>query len=761
MKKSTAEELASALRLHQQARYAEALKIYERLIRQSPQSADLFFLAGTALLRLKNMPKAEEHLAKAARLRPQHPETYFNLASAKKALGRIDDAIASLHKALDLQPDYFEALFNLGNAFAEKGDRTKAQPFYERVVALKPDFGPGVFNLALILMETPEPERALSLFERAIALKSDVAEASCCRGHILKNLGRVEEALKAYATAVEVDPEHVDALNNQGNVLLELGRLAEAVTCYDRAIRRQPDLAAAHYNRANALTRLQRLPEALAGYDEALKFLPDKPEVHNNRANVLDGLHRPEEALAAYSAVLALDSEFEFARSAKIYTQMKICDWENLDTELASLTRRIETGEPAARPFALISVIDDPLIQRRASEIHQQRLPSAPRPMARKTLAGASDKIKVAYFSADFHDHATAHLMAEMLEAHDRERFEVTAFTFGSRQIDHMTLRLAKSFSGIVDANEMADRAVAEAARSRAIDIAVDLKGYTANGRHGIFAAGCAPLQVSFLGYPGTLGATWMDYLIADETLIPVGAEAGYSEKIVRLPGSYQVNDSNRRIADRRFTREEMGLPQTGFVFCCFNNNYKITPWMFDAWMRILQAVEGSVLWLLEDNPMAARNLQREASARGMDPARLIFAKRIKVDEHLARHALADLFLDTLPCNAHTTASDALWAGLPVLTCAGNTFAGRVAASLLCALDLPELVTDSLQNYERLAIELAREASRLATIREKLLRQRVVSTLFDGVNFARKLESAFVYMHERARAGLPPEHFRV
>lgn len=761
MKKPPADALSAALRLHQAGQFADALKIYEALLQKNPRSADLCFLAGTALLRLKRLPKAHDYLARAARLRPSHAETHFNLGSVLKALGRLEEAVTSLRTAQTLQPNYFEALFNLANTLAATGKHADALPFYQRVVTLKPDYGPGVFNLALTLLETDSAEDALSTFDRAIALGSDVAEAHCCRGRILKRLGRWEEAQDSYAAAVVADPTRADARNDQANLLVDLGRLAEAVHCYDDAIRLKPDLAAAHYNRANALLQMHRLPDALESYDRALEFLDDKPEVHSNRANVLDGLRRPEEALAGYSRVLALDSEFDFARSAKVYMQMKICDWENLDSQLLAITQRIKEGLPAARPFAMLAVIDDPLLHRRTSEIHHKRLAAGPRPVEIRPANDRAEKIKIGYFSADFHDHATAHLMAQMLESHDRDRFELTAFTFGSRKIDHMTLRILSCFSAVVDANDMTDSAVANAAREREIDIAVDLKGYTANGRHGIFAAGCAPLQVNFLGYPGTLGASWMDYIIADEVVIPRGAEDGYSEKIVRLPGSYQVNDAGRRIADTRFTRAEVGLPETGFVFCCFNNNYKITPWVFDRWMQILQAVDGSVLWLLEDNSHAARNLRREAEARGVDSSRLVFAKRMKIDEHLARHALADLFLDTLPCNAHTTASDALWAGLPVLTCAGRSFAARVAASLLTAIDVPELITQTLEDYTVAAIRLANNPLELAELRSKIARNRATSPLFDGKIFARHLERAFAHMFERHQAGLAPDNFSV
>jgi predicted O-linked N-acetylglucosamine transferase (SPINDLY family) len=365
-------------------------------------------------------------------------------------------------------------------------------------------------------------------------------------------------------------------------------------------------------------------------------------------------------------------------------------------------------------------------------------------------------KIRIGYYSADFHDHATARLMAQLLEEHDTERFEVYGFSFGPDRDDGMRRRVCAAVNEFFDVRKKTDIEVAELSRELKIDIAVDLKGYTQDARPGIFAHGCAPVQVNYLGYPGTMGAEYMNYLIADSTVSPEETRACYTEKLVYLPGSYQVNDSKRSISSTIFAREEVGLPSEGFVFCSFNNNYKITPSSFDGWARILSAVEGSVLWLLEDNPTAAKNLRQEAEIRGIAGSRLVFAERMPLHEHLARHRLADLFLDTLPCNAHTTASDALWAGLPVLTCMGRSFAGRVAASLLRSLDLSELVTNTQEAYERRAKELAANPAELARIRNKLAKNRGTGPLFDGKTFAKQIEAAYQVMYDRYKAGLPP-----
>jgi predicted O-linked N-acetylglucosamine transferase (SPINDLY family) len=370
-------------------------------------------------------------------------------------------------------------------------------------------------------------------------------------------------------------------------------------------------------------------------------------------------------------------------------------------------------------------------------------------------------KIRIGYFSADFHNHATAYLMAELFERHDKGKFELIAFSFGPQTNDVMQLRVSQAFDQFIDVASMSNLEVAQFSRELEIDIAIDLKGLTQDSRLGIFSFKAAPIQVSYLGYPGTLGVDYIDYLIADKTLIPKTSIHHFSEKIVYLPNSYQVNDRHRLIASTHFTKQELGLPKDAFIFCCFNNNYKITPDVFDSWVRILKAVDSSVLWLLQDNSTASMNLQKEAANRGLDPTRLVFAERMALPEHLARHKAADLFLDTLPYNAHTTASDALWAGLPVLTCIGESFASRVAASLLNAIGLPELITETRVDYEALAIELATNPSKLKEIKEKLAQNRLTTPLFDTVLFTKHIEAAYTLMYERYQADLTPESIEV
>jgi predicted O-linked N-acetylglucosamine transferase (SPINDLY family) len=484
-------------------------------------------------------------------------------------------------------------------------------------------------------------------------------------------------------------------------------------------------------------------------------------DAHFNRGNLLAQLKRAVEALASYERAMALEPDLAFLSGQVIGTRMAICDWSRSAAELAHLTKRIERDEAACSPFGFLALSGTAALQQRAAQIWVRErsplnlmLPAIPK-------RAQHDRIRIGYFSADYHDHATTYLIAGLFEMHDRSRFQVIAFSFGPDSQGAMRERIKAACDQFIEVRGKSDPEVAQLARDLQIDIAVDLKGFTDGNRVGIFALRAAPLQVSYLGYPGTLGANYMDYLIADHTLIPEESRRHYAEKIVYLPDSYQVNDSKRAIADRGYTRAELGLPAASFVFCCFNNNYKIMPDTFDRWMRILERVPGSVLWLLADNPTAAANLRREAERRAVSPERLVFAERIDLPEHLARHRAADLFIDTWPYNAHTTASDALWAGLPVLTCAGEGFASRVAASLLTAIGLAELIVSTPEHYEELAVHLATDAQRLTEIKQRLAANRLTAPLFDTQRYTRHIEAAYTTLYERYHAGLPAEHIDI
>ena len=603
--------------------------------------------------------------------------------------------------------------------------------------------------------------KAEMLCRSILTVQAGEADALNLLAAITAQTGRTQEAATLLGRAVAAKPHDATVHNNYGNVLSDLKRFDAALESYERALKLKPDFAEAHYNGGNALMELKRFAEAVDRFERALKLKADSAEAHYNRGNALRELKRLDEALESYGSALQIKPDFEWAYGVWLHTKMQLCHWGNLDADIAELAAKIKNAKHVTPPFPVVTILDSVSLQRRAAEICVRVKHPPARLLAPIGKRARREKIRLGYYSADYHDHATASLVAELFERHDRSRFELVGFSFGPDHRGEMRTRLAAAFDRFVDVRTHSDSEVAQLSRQLEIDIAVDLKGFTQNPRPGIFSHRAAPLQVNYLGYPGTMGAPYIDYLIADRTLIPEEARNQYQEKIVYLPNSYQANDRKRPIAEPTLSRAELGLQATGFVFCCFNASYKITPASFAGWMRILRQTEGSVLWLLDDNATAANNLRTEAEARGVSAARLIFAPRMPLAQHLARHRAADLFLDTLPCNAHTTASDALWAGLPVLTRTGESFAARVAASLLNAIGLPELIATTQDQYEALAIELASNPARLARLREALSNNRLSAPLFDTTLFTRHIEDAYTQMYQRYQADLPPEHILV
>ncbi len=651
------------------------------------------------------------------------------------------------------------ALFEAAERSRQAGDVAAAIETGRRLAGLVPGHAQVRAWLGSVLLEAGDASQALQEFDAAAAVDAALPGVAYSRGLALQRLGRPTEALAAYEEAIAADQDDVAALANRGSVLLDLRRPAEALDAYDAALARAPDAAQLHYNRGRASAALDRAEEALAAFDCALAGAPDNPDIHNSRGNALLRLRRPADALAAYDRALALDPAYPDLAGTAMHVAQQLCAWDGLAARVSDVCAGIDAGRRVCLPFYALAVETGPARQRRCAEIHAAGYSASPRPAAGPR--DPSGRIRIGYFSSDFYDHAIGHLIAGLLETHDRAKVELTGFAIGPARDDAMTRRIENAVGSFVRTGPAGDEEIAALARSRRIDIAVDLNGYTRNSQSGIFAAGAAPVQVAFLGYPGTTGAPFIDYMIADRVIVPPAQRAHYSEAVVFMPGSYQCNDDARPVPDGTVSRRALGLPEDGFVFCCFNNVYKIGADIFDVWMRLLRAIDGSVLWLVAANDAARSNLQKAAAARGIDPARIVFAPRISPADHLARHAAADLFLDTPRYNAHTTASDALWAGLPVLTCPDDTFAGRVGASLVAAAGLPELVAESLDAYEAMALDLARDVAALAGLKDKLVAGRDSCALFDTAAFARDLETAYREMWRRHLDGAPPSDISV
>ena len=603
-------------------------------------------------------------------------------------------------------------------------------------------------------------DAAERVYRDILARQSDHFDATHMLGVVLLQRRRTKEGIALIRQAIALNGEAASAHVNLGKALIDERRADEALACFDRAITLDPASIEAHAHRADIMVGLRRPEEALKSYRAAADLRPDEAALHRNCGHLLAMSRRHDEAFAAYDRAFHLAPELAGLEGHRLYAKMHLCDWRDRDADCSQLVASIRAGRPATQPFIFLAVPSSAADQLQCAEVWTSKHFQGERPRWRGER-DLHERIRVAYLSADFREHAASVLMAGMFESHDRSRFEISAVSFGADDGSPMRKRMTAAFEHFIDARELGDDAIADLLRGKQIDVAVDLMGYTTNSRTGIFARRPAPVQAHYMGFAGTMGAPFLDYVIADRVVIPNAARAVYCEKVVTLPNSYFVNDDGRPIAERNFTRAALGLPERGFVFCCFNGSHKIAPDIFDGWMRILKQVGSSVLWLLADHPVTVDNLRKEAVGRGVDPKRLVFAKRLPPAEHLARHRAADLFLDTLPYNAHTTACDALWAGLPVLTRIGETFAGRVAASVLGAVGLDEMITKTAAAYEGLAVALATDPARLAAIRERLAQNRLTTPLFDTRLFTRHMEAAFIAMHRRHQAGLPPDHIDI
>ena len=775
-------------------RYHEAISDYEKAIGIKADFAQAYSNQGNALQKLKRFEEALIRYDEAISIKGDYSEAYYNRAYTLGELKRFEEAVSSYDKAIKISPNFVLAYYNRGNALYELKRFEEAITSHENAIAIEPDFVLAHTNRGNALYQLKCFDDALVSYDKALSLNSDFAEAYLNRGNTLKELNRKEEALVSYYKAINIKSDFAEAHYNCGNILLELKRFEEALVSYHKAISIKSDYAEAYYNCGNTFLQIRNLGKALTNYDKAIKISPSYLDPYINRgitlqelnrfedaivnyneavdiksdyavafyhrAYVLQLLKRLDEALESYNRAIIYDSDIPYLVGDYQHLKMLMCNWDQFHEIQNQISEKVNSGLKSCTPFALLALIDDPLVHKISSGIYARARYSSNNILGNITKRSRQNKIRIGYYSADFNHHAVSFLTAELFELHNKEQFEIIAFYFGPETKDELHIRLTQSFDQFIYIRSMSDLEVAKLSRKLQIDIVIDLGGYTKNHRTGIFSYRAAPLQLSYIGYLGTMGVEYFDYLIADTTIIPEGSEHYYSEKILYLP-SYQVNDRKRKISEKAFTRQELGLPEEGFVFCCFNNNYKILPTTFDSWMRILNAVEGSILFLYADNQWAEQNLKKEAIARGVEPKRLVFGKSIAREEYLARYKCCDLFIDTIPYNAGTTASDALWAGLPVLTLQGESFASRVASSILNAIHLPELITSSQEEYEALAIELATNTSKLRLIKEKLINNRLTTPLFDTPLFTKHIEDAYIQIMERYWTNLKPEHIHV
>ncbi|MCK9688226.1 tetratricopeptide repeat protein [Scleromatobacter humisilvae] len=772
--------MAQAQALQHAGRAGEAERVYREVLRREPRHVDALHSLGMLAFQVGHPQIAADLIGQALAVDPHDAVVHGNLGYVLHVLGRHDEALQSLERALALRPGMLEALNNRGNTLSALGRHEEAIASFDRALSVRPDYVEAAYNRGNALHAAGRLVQALAAYDAVIAARADIAQAHNNRARVLQDLGRQDEALAAYERAValaptyaqaiagrgtarlalkdaaaaladfdaalRIDPQHASAHEGRGGALFALRRWGDAVPAFTRCLEIAPTRLDARLQRGNALHELRRHEDAIADFDTVLAATPGVAGVACNRGNALLALKRYDEAALAFERVLALDTAYPYALGKRVHAQMMACDWRGLDALVAQVHAGVEHGRAVIEPFAYQAIAADPMWLRRCAELFaaDQFPPQAALVAPGQRLGNA--RIRVGYLAGEFRNQATSILAVELFELHDRQRFEIVAFDNGWDDGSTVRRRMNSAFDEVVSIAALPDDEAARAVADRRIDILVNLNGWFGLGRTGVFARRPAPVQVNYLGFPGTLGAPYLDVIVADAQTIPAGEEGAYVERVVRLPHSYQPNDRQRAIGAPT-TRAEQGLPDDAVVFACFNNTYKITPETFASWMRILAAVDGSVLWLLQDNDAATRNLREAASSHGIAAGRLHFAPRIRLDDHLARHACADLFLDTLPYNAHTTASDALWAGLPVLSCRGTSFPGRVGASLLHALGVAdELLVDDVAAFESRAIELARDQARLAHVRERLARARTTAPLFDTPACCAALERAYEAM---------------
>ncbi|NTW57040.1 MAG: tetratricopeptide repeat protein [Chlorobiaceae bacterium] len=791
-----ANKLQAALILHQQGNLSQAESLYSEVIRRQPANFDALFLLATAYAQQRRFEDALTLFDRAMRLNSHHPETLNNRGNVLMELKRYEDAIASFDQSLSVRPGDAETYTNRGVALEKLERYEEAVTSYESAITLNPNNPLTYNNYGVVLQHLKKFDEALLIFDKAVQIKQNYAEAYNNRGNVLRELERYDDALESFDRALLCFRDYPEVFNNQGNTFLQMNRIEDAIYAYKKAVSLKPDYVEAYSNLGKALIKLKRYEESVHAYRKAIALKSDDPELYNSLGHVYFELKRYKNAIGSYENAVSVKPDYAevYARLGFVYEKIKrydfavenyekalvlkpdidnisgqcdlarmmIHDWSKHYNKKEAIIDEINKYEYSYSPFHLLALIDNPPIHKEIAERFGGKILPQKESLPVIDKRPYKKKIRIGYFSADFRTHPVSFLISGMIESHNKECFEIFAFAFGPDSEDEMKMRLCSAFDHFIDVRAMSDLEVAELSRKMEIDIAVDLGGYTSYNRIGIFSYRAAPLQLNFLGFPGTMGVEYLDYIIADHIVIPEHSREYYTEKIIYMPDTYLPNDDKREISDKIYTRREFGLPEKDFVFCCFNNNYKFNPAVFDCWMNILRRVNHSVLWLREGANIATENLRREAKSKGIDPDRLIFAGHVKSGaEYLSRQRIGDLFLDTIPYNAHTTACDALWAGLPVLTLMGESFQTRVASSVLHAVGLSELVTRSRDEYENLAVELAKNPEKLKAIREKLDRNRLTTPLFDTKLFTRNIEKAYTMIYERYHAGLQPDHIFV
>jgi len=742
--------------LYNQRQFEEVLAKIKPLVSLFPKAINLHNIQGASNAALQRYDAAIDSYKQAIKIMPDNADAYNNMGVALKDKGELDAAIDSCKQAIKIKPDYAEAYSNMGNALKDKGELDAAIDSYKQAIKIKPDYAEAYSNMGNALKDKGKLDAAIDSYKQAIKIKPNYAEAYYNMGNALQDKGKLDAAIDSCKQAIKIKPDYAEAYSNMGNALQDKGELDVATDSYKQAVKIKPNYAEAYYNMGNVLNKKGELDAAIESYKQAVKIKPNYAKAYYTMGNTLKDKGDLDAAIDSYEKAIKIKPDYEIVRTMKLYRQAHISDWGAIAQDREAIPT-LGISAQYIIPFEILPLEDAPERHRLRSEIFaKNRFKQKPLPLASRSTQKPK-RLRIGYFSSDFKEHPVAYLMAKVIETHDRNFFEVYGYSIGPAKDDKMRHRLIKGFDVFDDVQDMNDQDVALLARQDQIDIAIDLTGYTQNSRSGVFAYRAAPVQINYLGYPGTMGADFFDYIIADQNLIPNESQKYYSEKLIYLPHHYQAQDDTLLISDDTPSRSELGLPDNGFVFCAINNTYKITSSEFDIWMRLLQSVDGSVLWLLESNKWVKGNLLKEANARGVPSERLVFAQQVPHEQYLAQFRQADLYLDTFTYNAGATASNALWAGLPVLTKLGKGYTARMAGSLLASIGLSELITDTKTQYEELAFKLATNPERLASIKQKLAANRLSKPLFNTELFTKYLEDGYQRAYQQYFDGKEPK----
>jgi len=775
-------------------RYDDAIASYDRAIAIKRDFYQAHYSRGVALANLRRFGEAAISFRSALKLQPRNPLVLYQLGLSLEAMGQFEDAVVHYNGALQLDPRLTDGWDTRGNALHALKRDGEALASYDKALSINPKSSRTHYNRGIVLAAMKRHAEAIASYDLALGGDPKLSIAWTNRGSSLIALRRLPEAIESFDAALAIVTEDAIALTGKASALHYCGDYDQSLLICDQVLAREPKATHALLVKAQNLYAMAKNAQALAAYDAVLTMQAGDADAWNGRGAVLHTLGRYDDALASFERALAARPDFpealashallmkvhrgdydvamtELKRSLALdptqpfipgellHLRMQAGDWSSYSEEKSRLDEGVRAGLPVVRPFIYQAVSDSPADLQKCARIFSDKLFGSR--TARVFEDRSHKKIRLGYVSGEFKEQATADLMVGLYEHHDRDKFEVIAIDNTGPNVSPMRKRLEAAFDRMLDISQLGDEEASQLVRAQEIDILINLNGYFGAPRTALFAQRSAPVQVNYLGFPATLGATFMDYIVADRTVIPEQDQPFYDEKVVWLPNSYQANDGRRAASTFTPTREDVGLPEAAFIFCNFNQSYKLTPDTFASWMRILKATPGSVLWLLDGLAPLAGNLRRAAEQLGVSGHRILFAPFVSAEKHRERLTCADLFLDSLPYNAHTTASDALWAGVPLLTRRGSSFPGRVASSLLQAIDLPELITETSEQFEALAIHLASDPNALNSIRSRLRENRPSAPLFDTDLFRRHMETAYTRMWDRFSSGLQPDSFAV